>query len=153
PGVFYPPPTPEVGRVALTGSQRGPQGATTGREEAHATSQPAIRNRSADFSPRPSSTWYGRQLACLCAHAYTDTKEEPTMPLLSSKIELPLTLSPRGERGCPPYSYTSTPLPPRSFPRAAAGGGPGAQAGGRWGGHAPGPFGINMPNGLAVSSR
>src|SRR6266567_4633157 len=68
------------------------------------------------FSPRPSSNWYGRQLACLCAHAYTDTKEEPTMPLLSSKIELPLTLSPRGERGCPLYSYTSTPAPRRLIP-------------------------------------
>jgi hypothetical protein len=62
---------------------------TTGREETQATSRPAIRNRSADLRSPVQFDWYGRQLACLCAHAYTDTIEELTMPLLSSKIERP----------------------------------------------------------------
>src|SRR2546430_16352518 len=64
----------------------GPSGATTGRKEAHATSRPATRNRFADLRSPAQFNWYGRQLACLCAHADTDTKEELTMPLLSSKI-------------------------------------------------------------------
>src|ERR1700756_2486502 len=62
---------------------------TTGREETQATSRPAIRNRSADLRSPVQFDWYGRQLACLCAHAYTDTIEKLTMPLLSSKIERP----------------------------------------------------------------
>ena len=40
-----------------------------------------------DPDPETVSPWPGRQLACLCVHAYTDTNEKPTMTLLSSKIE------------------------------------------------------------------
>src|SRR5271169_1397947 len=47
--------------------------------------------RSTDLGP-----WPCRQLACLRAHAYMDTNDEPTMTQLSSKIERPLTRTPSG---------------------------------------------------------
>src|SRR6516162_5247615 len=74
------------------------------------------------FEPSAQFTWYGRQLACLCAHAYTDTIEKPTMSQPSSKIERPPSLSPRGRRGCPFRSYCcNTPPPPFNPARLTAG--------------------------------
>jgi len=49
------------------------------------------------FEPPAQFNWYGRQLACLCAHANMDTIEKPTMSQPSSKIERPALLSPCGE--------------------------------------------------------
>ena len=46
--------------------------------------------------PQTVRPWAGHQLACLCAHANTDTNEEPTMTQLSSKIEPPPGPVPRG---------------------------------------------------------
>jgi len=66
---------------------------TTGRKETHTTSRSAALNRSTDLSP-----WPCRQLACLRAHAYTDTNEEPTTRHSSSKIGHPTTQSPSGTR-------------------------------------------------------
>ena len=82
--------------------------------------------------------WHGRQLACLCAHAYTDTKEELTMPLLSSKIERPPHLILSGARGCPHYSYCcNTPPPPFNPARLAAMGAGGARGQGPLGRDGP----------------
>ena len=140
-----------------------------GGRKTHATSRSATRNRSTDLSP-----WPCRQLACLCAHAYTDTNEEPTMTLLSSKIERPPTRTLSGTAWMPAKhcSYLhNTPPPPFNPPQAPRpqvvvaatctffGAGcrshhPSRRPPGRaeWVvGHVPGPFGIYMPNGLAVS--
>jgi hypothetical protein len=141
-----------------------------GGRKTHATSRSATRNRSTDLSP-----WPCRQLACLCAHAYTDTNEEPTMTLLSSKIERPPTRTLSGTAWMPAKhcSYLhNTPPPPFNPPPQAPGPQvvvaatctffgagchnhthPGARRGGRggWWGHVAGSFGIYMPNGLAVS--
>src|ERR1700722_8063753 len=94
-----------------------------GGRKTHATSRSATRNRSTDLSP-----WPCRQLACLCAHAYTDTNEEPTMTLLSSKIERPPTRTLSGTAWMPAKhcSYLhNTPPPPFNPPPQAqtAGGG------------------------------
>src|SRR5580704_16437125 len=67
-----------------------------GGRETHATSRSATRNRSTDLGP-----WPCRPLACLRAHADMDTNEEPTMTLLTSKIERPLTQPPPGTAWMP----------------------------------------------------
>src|SRR3984957_8174052 len=88
-----------------------------GGRKTHATSRSATRNRSTDLSP-----WPCRQLACLCAHAYTDTNEEPTMTLLSSKIERPPTRTLSGTAWMPAKhcSYLhNTPPPPFTPPPAS----------------------------------
>ena len=62
--------------------------------------------------PETVSPWPGCQLACLRAHADTDTNEEPTMAQLSSKIERPLPGPPEGSRGC--SHHIARPNPTRS---------------------------------------
>ena len=80
------------------------------------------------FEPPAQFNWYGRQLACLCAHAYTDTIEKPTMSQPSSKIERPPPC-PLGESVDARIARTSTtprpgrliPRPPRSWSRRGRG--------------------------------
>jgi hypothetical protein len=85
---------------------------TTGRKETHTTSRSAALNRSTDLSP-----WPCRQLACLRAHAYTDTNEEPTTRHSSSKIGHPTTQSPSGTRmeARTAFARTQINAPPRPF--------------------------------------
>src|SRR5215469_15699345 len=81
------------------------------------------------FEPPAQFNWYGRQLACLCVHAYTDTIEKPTMSQPSSKIERP-SPCPLGESVEARIARTSTtPRPGRLIPRAGSGAGGGTRPG------------------------
>ena len=108
--------------------------------------------------PGTVSPWPGHQLACVCAHANTDTDEEPTMTQLSSKIEPPPDPVPRGAwmlvPHCSHYSNTEpAPFNPGARKRDRAGAGGRDGAGRRRAGHGSGyhgPFRIKTEHGLAA---
>ena len=118
PGVFHPPPTPEVGRVALTVSQQA--GRTDHWEEGNPHYQPVSRPKPVH---RPQSLALP-SAGISRAHAYTDTNEEPTTRHSSSKIGHPTGLIPLGDGRGGPHSIAlrvPTPRPRRLIPGGKTG--------------------------------